>query len=46
MATELQTRLSGLYNELDNWTGRPTSDQASQISYYRAVVERLEGIVR
>ena len=46
MATELQTRLSGLYNELDNWTGRPTSDQASQIAYYRAVVERLEGIVR
>jgi hypothetical protein len=46
MATELQTRLSGLYTEIDNWVGRPTSDQASQLVYYRSVVERLERLVR
>jgi hypothetical protein len=45
-AAELQARLAGLYNEIGNWTGRPTSDQVSQLAFYRAVVERLERIVR
>jgi hypothetical protein len=46
MATELQTRLSVLYTEIDNWTGQPTSDQLSQLAYYRTMVERLERLAR
>ena len=45
-ATELQTRLSGLYAEIGNWTGRPTSDQMSQMAFYRALVERLERAIK
>jgi hypothetical protein len=44
LATDVQGRLSGLYTELGRWTGRPTSDQLSELQYYREIVERLEKI--
>jgi photosystem II stability/assembly factor-like uncharacterized protein len=46
LAGDLPGRLSGLYNEVGRFTGPPTSDQLSQLSYYREVVERLEAVVR
>jgi hypothetical protein len=42
VATDVQQRLSSLYAEVGNWTGRATADQLSQLAYYRTIVERLE----
>ncbi|HET9370847.1 MAG TPA: hypothetical protein VFO19_11390 [Vicinamibacterales bacterium] len=46
IAAALPARLSGLYGSVENYTGRPTTDQQSQLAYYRSVVERLEAIVK
>jgi photosystem II stability/assembly factor-like uncharacterized protein len=42
VAADVQQRLSSLYAEVGNWTGRATADQLSQLGYYRTIVERLE----
>jgi hypothetical protein len=42
LATEVRDRLRGLYRDFDDFTGRPTADQMSELAYYRGVVERLE----
>ena len=42
LAEQVTGRISGLYNEVGRFTGRPTADQRSQFEYYREVVERLE----
>lgn len=42
LAGLLPARLSGLYDEVGRFAGRPTADQRSQLSYYREVTERLE----
>ena len=42
LAIEVRDRLRGLYVDLDDFTGRPTADQMSELAFYRSVVERLE----
>jgi hypothetical protein len=42
LARELAGRLSGMYNEFDRWTGRPTADQMARLQHYRGLVEQLE----
>jgi photosystem II stability/assembly factor-like uncharacterized protein len=46
LAQALPARVAGLYNELNGFVGRPTGDELSQLTYYRDVVTRLEGVVR
>jgi photosystem II stability/assembly factor-like uncharacterized protein len=42
LAGLLPGRVSGLYDEVGRFTGRPTADQRSQLLYYREVAGRLE----
>lgn len=42
LAGLLPGRISGLYDEVGRFAGRPTEDQRSQLRYYREVAERLE----
>ena len=42
LAIEVRDRLRGLYGDIDDYTGRPTADQMSELAYYRSVVEQLE----
>lgn len=42
LATEVRDPLRGLYGDIDDYIGRPTADQMSELAYYRSVVERLE----
>jgi hypothetical protein len=42
LAIEVRDRLRALYGDFDDYTGRPTADQLSELAYYRSVVERLE----
>ncbi|MBI3983499.1 MAG: hypothetical protein HY337_11350 [Gemmatimonadetes bacterium] len=42
LAQEFRSRLTGLYNEMGNWTAPITADQRSQLSYYREFVGRLD----
>ena len=42
LAIEVRDRLRGLYADIDDYTGRPTADQMSELAYYRSIVERLE----
>ncbi|HEX6164562.1 MAG TPA: hypothetical protein VFZ31_14425 [Vicinamibacterales bacterium] len=38
---ELMSRISGLYGALGRWTGAPTKDQMSRITYYQQMVKTL-----
>jgi len=40
--TELKNRQIRLYREIDGWLGRPTTDQLSELAYYRAALPRYE----
>jgi hypothetical protein len=44
LATEVRDRLRGLYGDIDDYTGRLTADQMSELAYHRSVVERLERV--
>jgi hypothetical protein len=44
--TELKNRQIRLYREMDGWLGRPTTDQLSELAYYRSMVARYEPRVR
>jgi len=39
---ELLSRVNGLLREVSDWTGPMTSDQASQVKYYREMLGKLE----
>jgi len=41
VARELQSRLSSLYRDMSQSTGRPTADQLAQIQYFRTQLESL-----
>ena len=43
---ELKNRQIRLYRELDGWRGQPTSDQMSELTYYRTALTRYEPRVR
>jgi photosystem II stability/assembly factor-like uncharacterized protein len=38
---ELQARLTGLYNEIGRWTGRPNTDQLSELKFYTEMAQTL-----
>ena len=44
--TELKNRQIRLYRELDGWLGRPTTDQLSELAFYREALARYEPRVR
>lgn len=46
LAQELRSRLIRLYNQIQEWPGSLTSDQRTQIGYYREFLRRLEPRIR
>ncbi|MGH9173906.1 MAG: WD40/YVTN/BNR-like repeat-containing protein, partial [Vicinamibacterales bacterium] len=38
---ELMARMTGLYGEIGRWTGRPTADQMSEMTFYGDTLQRL-----
>jgi hypothetical protein len=38
---ELQARMTGLYNEIGRWTGRPNADQLSELKFYTEMAQTL-----
>jgi hypothetical protein len=38
---ELQARMTGLYNEIGRWTGRPNTDQLSELKFYTEMAQTL-----
>ncbi|MDH4067141.1 MAG: glycoside hydrolase, partial [Acidobacteriota bacterium] len=40
-ARELMSRLTGLYNAVGRWVGRPTADQQSEFRFYQEMVTKI-----
>jgi hypothetical protein len=38
---EIMARLTGLYGEVNRWTGRPNTDQQSELKFYNEMVQKL-----
>jgi hypothetical protein len=38
---ELQARITGLYTEIGRWTGRPNTDQLSELKFYTEMAQTL-----
>ncbi len=43
-AQELMARLGSLYSATGRWTGRPTADQRTQLTYYRQMARTLGAV--
>lgn len=43
---ELWSRMASLYGQMDDWPGRPTADQRTQLEYYAEWIDRLQPRVR